>query len=290
MSVSAAKVLVTGANGFLGTALVDRLRSLQVEVVTPLRADGFELMRDGLDLEGVQHVYHLAARTFVPASWEDPEGYYAINAQGVVKVLEQCRKAGCPVTYVSGFVYGNPSKQPIAESDPVRPNNPYAFSKFAGEQACRFYSEVFGHRVNIVRPFNIYGPGQPAHFLLPIIVDQVVRPDISEVVVRDLTPRRDYVHIDDVVGGILAASSSPASSTYNIGSGVSLSVREVIEAACRAAGVSKPARSTEEIRANEIADTIADITALKGTGWRPAISFDKGIATMVSAARARLTA
>lgn len=290
MSESPNAALVTGASGFLGRSLVARLRALDRTVVTPERSAGFELMRDELDLSGVDHVYHLAARTFVPDAWKDPVGFHLVNAHGVMRVLEQCRKANCSMTYVSGFVYGNPEKLPISESDPVRPSNPYAFSKFAGEQACRFYAEAFGMNVSIVRPFNIYGPEQGSHFLLPIIVNQVVDPDVREVVVKDLAPRRDYIYIDDVITGILAASASPQAAVFNIGSGHSLSVSEVIDAAFRAAGVSKPVRSTQDVRSNEIMDAVADVTSLKGTGWKPTVTFDQGMRAMVAAARVRLAA
>lgn len=288
MPENAAGFLVTGASGFLGRSLVRRLSALGHRVISPSRADGFDLMATDLDLTGITHVFHLAARTGVPAAWEDPVGFHLVNSHGVMRVLEQCRKAGCSMTYVSGFVYGAPERQPISETDPVRPNNPYAFSKWAGEEACRFYADVFGVRVNIVRPFNIYGPEQGLDFVLPVIVDQVVRPDVAEVVVRDLDPKRDYLHVDDVVSGILAASAAPGGAVLNIGSGKSLSVREVIESVFRAAGVTKAIKSTAQVRANEIMDTIADTTALRALGWHPTVTFDKGMESMVAAARKRL--
>ena len=285
-----APVLVTGATGFLGARLAGSLRESGREVLAPGRADGFDIVKDDLDLGGAGHVFHLAALTGVPAAWDDPVRFHLVNAHGVVRLLEACRGAGCGMTYVSGFVYGRPERMPIAEGDPARPNNPYAFSKLMGEEACQFYASVFGVKVNIVRPFNIYGPGQDQRFLLPLIVDQVADPEAAEVVVKDLAPKRDYIHVDDVVSAIRAVAAQPAGTVFNVGSGESYSVSDIIAAAQHAAGTSKPIRSTEQTRPNEIMDVLADTTALRAIGWRPRIDLNQGMAQMVAEAQARLAA
>lgn len=281
-------VLVTGSDGFVGRALVRRLRELGRAVRTPTRRQGFDVLHDTLDLTGVGHVFHLAARTSVPAAWADPVGFHLVNAHGSMRVLEQCRASKCSATYISGYVYGVPSRLPIAETDVVRANNPYAFSKLMGEEACLFYASTFGLRVNIVRPFNIYGPEQDERFVFPIIVNQVVNPAVTEVVVKDLVPKRDYIHINDVVSGILAAADQPPGSVFNIGMGESFSVGEIIASAFRVSGITKPVRSAEETRPNEIMDVLADTSAIRALGWRPEVSLDKGMEMMIAAARSRL--
>lgn len=281
-------VLVTGAEGFVGHALSQRLTECGAAVRAPLRRDGFDILKDPLDLKGVGHVFHLAARTSVPAAWADPVQFHLVNAHGTMRVLEQCRAHGCSMTYVSGYVYGTPRKLPIAETDVPVANNPYAFSKLMGEEACRFYAATFDVRVSIARPFNIYGPAQDERFVFPVIVNQVVDPRVSEVVVKDLAPKRDYIYIDDVVSGILAIANHETGGIFNIGMGKSYSVGEIIASAMKVSGVSKPVRSTEEPRPNEIMDVLADTAAIRALGWRPETSLDMGMEAMIGAARSRL--
>ena len=279
------KVIVTGGSGFLGVKLAQRLRAASRDVSVPTRRDGFDFMRDALDMDGASHVFHLAARTVVPDAWREPEDFFRVNALGTVRVLEQCRAAGCAMTYCSAYIYGPPEQLPIAETAPARPNNPYAFSKYSGEEACRFFAQVYGVKVAIVRPFNIFGPGQTTAFLIPHIVAQAVDPTVSEIVVKDLHPRRDFIHVDDVVEALLAVETAPPGEAYNAGAGRSYSVGDVIEAACRAAGASKPVRTTDQPRFNELDDVVADTSKLEKLGWRVRVPFEDGIRDLVEYSR-----
>jgi nucleoside-diphosphate-sugar epimerase len=111
-------VLVTGASGFIGRHLVARLDQLGKRVVRVSRQDGFDILRDKLPVQGVDHVFHLAARTGVPEAWRSTLDYLDTNVLGTARMLEQCRDQ-CSVTFVSGYVYGNPRRLPISEIDPI---------------------------------------------------------------------------------------------------------------------------------------------------------------------------
>ena len=100
------------------------------------RSQGFDVRLDEIPLEGVDRVFHLAGLTGVPKAWEQPLDFFETNAFGTMRVLDQCRKAGCAVTYLSAYVYGLPQHLPIAEDHPVAANNPYALSKRIAEEAC----------------------------------------------------------------------------------------------------------------------------------------------------------
>ena len=281
------RVLVTGGSGFVGRRLVGFLRDEGAETFAPGR-DTLDVSAGSFPDVSADWVIHLAGRTYVPASWSEPADFYRVNALGTVNVLEYCRRTQTRLIYVSGYCYGIPETLPIPETAPLKPNNPYAFSKCAAEEACRFFFECLQTPVMIVRPFNIYGPGQSANFLIPRIVEQAIDPAVAEIVVEDDTPRRDYIHLDDVIGAIESLRRNPRpGATFNIGSGESFSVAEVAQMVRSAAGVSKPFVSRGNRRINDIPDVIADIAAIRdATGWSPSIGLLDGLREVVAHARA----
>jgi len=225
----------------------------------------------------------------VPDSWTDPAAFHLVNTHGTVRVLDQCRRAGVPLTFISTFVYGAAAPVPVSEDFPPAPANPYAWSKLAAENACRFFAKTFGMDVTVLRLFNAYGPGQKDSFLIPTIARQAVDPSVKEIVVADLAPRRDFVHVDDVVDAMistigLSGGGMSGGGTYNVGSGRSWSIGDVIAACLKAAGADKPYSDRGERRENEVMDVVADISALTAaTGWRPQIGFEQGMKTVIEA-------
>lgn len=279
------RVLVTGGSGFIGRRLVAALRRRGTAVLAPTRAE-WDLARGDLPAFEVDHVFHLAGASGVPASWEDPLGFHRVNAGGTATVAEFCRRRRCSLSYVSAYCYGIPERLPIGETHPVRPNNPYAFTKLQGEEACRFYHDYFGLPVTIVRPFNVYGPGQRDDFVLSRIVRQALDAAVTAIEVQDLAPRRDYVFVDDVVEALLRTAAVPGDALFNVGSGVSHSVEEAIHAVLEASGVPKPYRSLQASRREEIADVVADIGRIEAAvGWKPRVSFREGVRRLVEGSR-----
>jgi len=274
------KILVTGSDGFMGRVLVKRLR-----------AEGFDVT--GLDLAqgditdpscfekigetGFFHVIHLAGKTFVPDSWKDPAAFYRINLTGTVNVLEFCRRTGAGLTYISSYLYGSPEYLPVDENHPVKSYNPYSHSKLLADNTCQFYALNFKLRISVLRPFNAYGPGQPSHFIIPEIIQMVKDPSVSEVQVMDLRPRRDYVYIDDLVDGIFRTIAGEPG-IYNIGSGQSVSVEDLIKTVMRLSGINKPYKAKGAERQNEIFDLYAGIEkARHALGWQPKTTFEEGL-------------
>jgi GDP-4-dehydro-6-deoxy-D-mannose reductase len=281
-----AKVLVTGAAGFVGRTLVPALEQAGHDVIAVRHSDGdVTEPATWARTPAVEHVFHLAAKSFVPESWRDPAGFLHTNVSGTAQGLAYSRACGAHFVFVSGYLYGRPKRLPIQEDDPQEPNNPYALSKSLAEQICAFYATSMGLPVTVVRPFNIYGPGQRPEFLIPTIVDQVAKG--TDIRVNDLTPRRDYVHLDDLAAALVRAIERPGGHrVFNIGSGRSYSVRDIIDAIQAAAGTQLPVVSSEQPRTNEIADVRADITRARTLlGWEPRVSFAEGIAQLVRAAR-----
>lgn len=281
-------ILVTGARGFIGGGLVRRLESIGDSVIGLSSADGDIADRATLHPyrnSDIRHVFHLAARSFVPQSWNDPIEFHRVNTMGTLNVLEFCRERRTSLTYVSAYLYGQPLQQPVRENHPLAPNNPYALSKMQAEAACEFYARTHGLHVTIVRPFNVYGFGQDENFLLPTILRQVIGAD--EIKVQDLAPKRDYLYIDDLVDLLLATLHAPPGyNVYNGGTGSSLSVAEVIAAAQAEAVTSRPVRCEQSVRINEISDTRADVEKARNElGWTPKHQFRDGVRAIIARMR-----
>ncbi len=279
------EILVTGATGFLGRHLVMALES-QGHVVRQHSSAAGDIANCSLPLEGVSRVFHLAAKSYVPDSWQDPRAFYNTNLMGTVNVLEHCRRNRAALTLISSYVYGQPQRLPIAEDDPLVAANPYAHTKILAEDTARFYERRFGISLLIVRPFNIYGPGQRGSFLIPSIVRQVLDPAVEVVRVQDLRPKRDYLFIEDAVEFLASSLRAEAQGVFNLGSGNSASVADVVQLVQSAAGISKPVISASEPRPEEIMDVVADTShAAAELGWRPRTSLADGIAAVVAAER-----
>lgn len=280
-------VLVTGASGFIGRPLSERLEQAGCAVIRHSDTDG-DIASCPLPGSGVNHVYHLAARTFVPDSWSDPLPFYATNVLGTVNVAEFCRRHGASLTMMSSYVYGRPRFLPISEEHPVAAFNPYGHTKLLAEEVCQHYARQFGIQVTVIRPFNVYGPGQAESFLVPTLLRQVLNPEAREVSIADDRPRRDYLFIDDLLDLLLRTMNPHGCDAFNAGSGSSVNPRELAELMLRAAGLEKPVVSRGEVRADEVLETVADIGKAKRIfGWEPRVSLVEGIGRIVQARLSR---
>lgn len=273
-------VLVTGADGFIGRRLVKRLQSAGHKVCCHTIQDGDIALAGALDaFHDIAHVFHLAARTFVPDSWCKTHAYYQTNVLGVVTALEFCRQHQANLTFMSTYVYNEPRYLPVDEAHPISAASPYHETKILGELLCAHYAEKFCVRCAVLRPFNVYGKGQDGDFLLPTVAQQVFDPRIAQITVQDLSPKRDYIYVDDVVSAMVASMTAPAVyDVFNIGSGISTSVVEVIQMMQEIAGVEKPCVQTGVIRRDEISDCVADIRKMKAVlGVAPCYSLREGL-------------
>lgn len=270
-------ILVTGSDGFIGRQLVSTLRESGRAVLEFDRKQGDIATFDFSGLQ-VSHIIHLASMVYVPLSWENPAPFYRTNVMGTVNILEHCRKTGCRLTYVSSYIYGTPRYLPVDELHPVDPGSPYNHSKFMAEEACRFYASTFDVPVVVFRPVNIYGPGQRSDFLIPFIIGQVTDPVVPEVTVMDLRPRRDYLYISDFTDALIRSIGMEGFHVFNLGSGQSVSVEEIITTVMETSGITKPFKASGKERPNEIWDVFADIRKYsEASGWKPLTPFREGI-------------
>lgn len=277
------RILVTGSSGFIGTNLLKRLKDASYEVVTFDVEDG-DIATAEFHFDKLDHVIHLASKTYVPASWENPLDFYRTNTSGTTNILDLCRKQGCSLTYISSYVYGTPQYLPVDENHPVAPVSPYNHSKLVAEDLCRFYAEQFGVPVTILRPVNIFGPGQKENFLIPFIVQQVLDSSIKTVEVMDLRPKRDFLYIDDFMDLITSTIGRKNYGIFNVGSGYSVSVQEIIETILKVSGITKPYLDKKMERKNEVWDVYVSVAKAKAElGWEPKTTFADGIEKIINA-------
>jgi UDP-glucose 4-epimerase len=298
--------LITGGTGFIGAALANMLvaQGHDVRVIDDLSAGGERSVLDSRALftrgdvrdipklwsllNGVDCVFHLAARVSVPESVLYPVEYNDVNVGGTVSLMAAVRDAGVKrvVLASSGAIYGEQPKQPVAESATVKPQTPYAVSKLAAEQYVLAIGALWKIETVILRIFNAYGPGQPlppSHApVVPRYLKQVLGGG-SLVVYGGGTQTRDFVYIDDVVRAMAAAARLPGLNRVilNVGSGQETSINELVEGVEAVVG-----RSAHRIdRAGEsggVSRLVADVQRTHEVlGFQPELSLHDGLRQMV---------
>ena len=290
--------LVTGGGGFAGTHLVALLRERGDEPVAPPRTE-----LDLMDADAVRTkvaelrpraIFHLAASASVPRSWEAPREVLRTNIETTLNVLEAARRATPEAAILiagSAEVYGPPERLPVDESAALRPQNPYAVSKAACDLLAGQFADAHGLRVVRTRSFNHAGPGQADEYVLGTLTRQVAEAERSgrrELVLRtgNVDSARDFTDVRDVVRAY-AALGQLEPGVYNVCSGSSVSVRELIEliAGCTDVEVRHevdPAR----VRTHDVPDIRGSAEKLRrATGWRPEIPLARTLRDAIDAWR-----
>lgn len=274
-------ILITGSSGFIGRYLKERLIGMGYTIKEFNSSHG-DIVNSKIEWADVNCVFHLAGKSFVPDSWNDPAEFFRVNVLGTLNVLEYCRKHSCRMIFLSSYIYGIPLRLPVSEDHPANPSSPYALSKLTAENLCRFYADYHNLEVTIVRPFNIYGKGLAEHFLISEIISQV-KNSSADLVLKDISPRRDYLFITDFIDALVLLFEKCKLGIFNMGYGNSLSVKQIADIIMNVSGVKKKIISLEKKRKNEIPEVVADISKLtSATGWNPKISFEEGIRQMLA--------
>lgn len=273
------RIVVTGSSGFVGSRLLERLRKLGASLITIDIKNGTDIT-DWKQIRKIDNfflLFHLAARTFVPDSFKYPRNFYHTNILGTINALDLCRINKAKMVFTSSYVYGNPNYLPVDEKHPVVPFNPYANTKIIGEQICKNYNRNFNLPIIILRPFNIYGPGQNKKFLIPSIIKQAIA---KKVLLKDPKPKRDMLFVDDLIEAYIKTINYDKNTydVFNIGSGKSYSVEEICHTVIKNINPNIEVTFEGKRRKDEIENTLADISkAKKLLNWSPKISLEEGI-------------
>jgi UDP-glucose 4-epimerase len=309
MTMNGRKVLVTGADGFIGSHLTERLvlEGAEVRAFCLYNSHGswgwldrapLEV-RNALDVrlgdirdarfvekacEGVDTIFHLAALIAIPYSYHAPESFVDTNVKGTLNVLEGVRRSGCRllVNTSTSEVYGTPKILPIRETHPLQGQSPYSASKIAADKMCEAFHLSFGVPVATLRPFNTYGPRQSTRAVLPTILAQLLSGE-REIRLGRLDPRRDLTFVADTVEGFIltAQTEGVEGEIIQLGTGRAVSIGELFQLACRVLGVEAVVKTDEErLRpdTSEVMVLLSDPTKAKGRiGWEPRISLEEGM-------------
>lgn len=308
MTWSGKKVLVTGAGGFIGSHLAERLVELGADVrafvrynsagtrgfidrLPVHRADAIDVyagnLLDARSVNGAvkdcEMVFHLGALIAVPYSYRHPGEILSANVMGTYNVLEAAREAGVAkiVLTSTSEVYGTAQSVPMAENHPLQAQSPYAASKIAADQLGLSFHCSYDLPVTILRPFNTYGPRQSARAIIPTIITQALTSD--RVFLGSMYPTRDLSFVGDIVDGFVrvAQSDDTVGEVIHIGSGAETSIGDLSEKIVALVG--KPVEvvfDSQRVRpaASEVGRLVCDSAKAKSLiGWEPSTSLDDGL-------------
>lgn len=299
--LASARVLVTGGSGFIGSNLVKALLGNGCEVtvldnlssgyrsnlepfpkVRLIEGDVRDPRAVGEAMQGASVVFHLAASVGNKRSIDAPLVDAEINVLGTLQVLEAARahKVRKVVASSSAGIFGELKILPIREDHPVEPDTPYGSTKLCAEKLCLTYAKLYELDAICLRYFNVYGPNQRFDAygnVIPIFAFQMLRGD-PLTVFGDGEQTRDFVNVADVVqANLRAAAATNVSGAFNIGSGSSISINQLIALLEAASGVTPVVRYGPP-RPGDVRDSIADITAAAAAlGFAPAMSIEDGL-------------
>ncbi|MGW2325907.1 SDR family NAD(P)-dependent oxidoreductase [Streptomyces sp. NPDC001700] len=308
---TATPVAVTGAEGFIGSHLVEALVATGHRVRAMVQYNSFSdfgwletLPKDVLSevdvvlgdvrdpgsvtglVKGAEAVYHLAALIAIPYSYRAPHSYVDTNVTGTLNVLEAVRHQEIPrlVHTSTSETYGTAQTVPITEDHPINTQSPYAASKAGGDRLADSYHASFATPVVTLRPFNTFGPRQSMRAVIPTVIGQVAAGQRT-VTLGDLRPTRDFTFVKDTAAAFLAVGTAPAADvvgrTFNAGTGGEISVGDLVSLVGKLMDTDLDVREdAQRVRPadSEVMRLVCDASRLRAaTGWAPAHSLEEGL-------------
>ncbi|MDW3206364.1 MAG: SDR family NAD(P)-dependent oxidoreductase [Alphaproteobacteria bacterium] len=309
------RVLVTGADGFIGSHLVERLQRDGASVTALSAYNSFgsagwldslaEGVRRAIEIRagdirdpnfvrdlvaGQEVVFHLAALIAIPFSYVAPQSYVDVNVTGTLNVLEACRMHSVQrlVHTSTSETYGTAQYTPIDELHPMQGQSPYSASKIGADHMAEAYWRSFNLPVVILRPFNTFGPRQSERAVIPTVIRQMLDPGCDTIRIGDISPVRDFNFVGDIADAFHTVGTSEKveyGTVYNAGSGHGVTIGETIEILRGITGCNKPLQ--EEVdrkrpKNSEVFELIAKAERIGALGWRPAVGLEAGLEKTVA--------
>lgn len=300
-------VVVTGADGFIGSHLTEMLlrkgyhvKALaqynsfnswgwldEIEHHSPLTVVTGDIRDAGFCdelVEGADTIFHLAALIAIPYSYIAPESYIETNVRGTFNVCQAARKAGnIRVLHTStSEVYGTACYVPIDENHPKQPQSPYSASKIGADAMAQSFFYTYDLPLTVVRPFNTYGPRQSARAVIPTVITQIAAG--AEVIkAGDLTPSRDFNYVDDVCSAFLSIAETPETigREINIATSTEITIGDLITLICKIMNRDVEVQHEQERyrpESSEVQRLLGDNTLVRDlTGWKPVFSLEEGL-------------
>lgn len=317
------KVLVTGADGFIGSHLTEQLVRRGASVTALCLYNSFDThgwideidpciraelrlvrgdVRDATFIQqivsGMAVVFHLAALIAIPHSYVAAQSYVDTNVTGTLNVLEAARRSDVlRVVHTStSEVYGTALFEPISELHPLQGQSPYSATKIAADMLAESFTRSHDLPVAILRPFNTYGPRQSERAVIPTVIRQILDPAAGRIGIGDLSPRRDFTFVEDTAAAfaeIGLSNSIEFGRPYNAGSGKAITIGDLVDLICEVTGCRKTVeRDAERARPvnSEVRALVADADRFHAaTGWRPAVDLRTGLERTAEWWRERLS-
>lgn len=308
--MSKTKVLVTGADGFIGSHLTQALLDKGYAVKALSYYNSFNswgwldsmshpdlevVSGDVRDPEFCRHitrgctlVFHLAALIAIPYSYVAPDSYVDTNIRGTLNMLQAARDCGVERIVVTSTseVYGTALYVPIDEKHPRQPQSPYYATKIGADAIAMSFYNAFDTPVVIARPFNTYGPRQSARAIIPTIITQIASGK-REIKVGDLTPTRDFNYVTDTAAGFIALATTPGieGKEINIATGREVTMETTLHTIARLMDADvKWVTDPERLRPSksEVRRLLGDNTLITSlTDWRPRVTLEEGLALTI---------
>ena len=300
-------VAVTGADGFIGSHLVEALLARDCNVRALSQYNSFNNWGwleeiapcEGLDvwsgdvrdpafcrrfIEGADTVFHLAALIAIPYSYIAPDSYVDTNIKGTLNICQAVKEHGNQKLLVTSTseVYGTAKYVPIDEKHPKQPQSPYSATKIGADALALSFHNAFGMDVTVVRPFNTYGPRQSARAIIPTIITQIATGQ-HEIKVGDLSPTRDFNYVTDTCAGFIDIAETPdtAGSEINIATGKETSMETLFQTMARLMKADVTwVKDPQRIRPvkSEVFRLLGDNTLISRlTNWKPKVTLEEGL-------------